>query len=462
MANTSDFFKFTLPENGEYVDTWDQELNKNLSLIDSWAAAVDEEIKDARFGSPDLKTFLQQAHNTDGSLKATPEVVRSRSSHVYGDETQAGADFELANRLFQSDKEVYQAREGFSDLRSALARRSGKANMVLEGAMDLNGYPTWLGQTGINIQIDGSITPLIFSINGLLGRCRKLEQISISGTAGTKYLYAQFNTQGIVRIDGDSSTPGPATANGKIGSDGFKIRIFEDTTIDFTQQDVKLGDELEILGTGDNIGTYLIAEVAPGGNVNRLKIKGVFPANAQASLDYVIRDPMAVTLGFDSVKTPSATKLYIGEAAWDGSAVTSSTPLHFKDYFIGDWRAVNLASASSFTEVWNHRLMDDALQVTVQVSQTNDGTGAVEELSLTKLASTLALANTLALSNGDQTLSGALVLNGLVTLTSSAKAVWTTKQVTISNATANQFYTDFSGVARQGGYIRVVVKKLRK
>ncbi len=474
MASTTPFLNLLVPLNGEYVDTWDQPLNENLQKIDAWAEDIGLEIADARFGQPTLKAFLEISHNNDGSLKPSEEIINSRSSFTYGDETPSAVDFDLASRLHQGDKEVFDAREGYSDLRNALAVRAFRGNMVLDGAKDSNGYPTWMGFTGINIQVDGSTTDVIFMASGLLGRVRKLEQISISGTIGVKHLYFQHSADGVIIVDGDSTTAPPASANGSIGSDGSKVRLFEDTTVDFTAAGVQPGDVLEILGTGVNAGIYQVRVVAPGGNNNRLQIYGVFPGGAQASLNYTVKDPMAGVLGFEDTKSPATGKLYIGEADWDGSAVIAVRPLHFEDYFIGDWRSVDVSGSPTFTESWNHRLLDDALEVQVQVSQANDGSAFVETLSLAQLNNTLALNNTLtntdslSLSAGDQTLSGtvtltgALSLDGTVVMARSAKAKWTNSVITVSNVVNNLFYKDYNNIDQQTGFVRVVIKKLRK
>jgi hypothetical protein len=310
MSSTTTFLGLLLPLNGEYVDTWDGPLNENLTKIDSWASGISQEIIDARFGETSLKLFLQKSHNADGSLKPTEEVLNSRSSLLYGDESPTGVNFDLATRLFQSDKEVFYAREGSSDLRQARSVRSSKASKVLEGTKDANGFATWLGSTGTNVNLDGVTQNILFLISGKVSRVRKLEQIAISGAVGTKHLYAQFNAEGIIRVDGDSTTAPPVSANGTCGTDGLKVRLFVDSSVDFTTQDVKPGDLLEILGNGLNAGLYQIHSVAPGGNNNALRIMGVFPGGALASLNYTIRDPFAVTLGFDDSLTPADTFMY--------------------------------------------------------------------------------------------------------------------------------------------------------
>ena len=499
MSTTTSNLNLELPGNGEYVDTWDFPLNQNFTKIDTWAGDIESEIQDARFGQATLKDFLQVSINSDGSLKPTEEVSKSRSSFTYGDETATGDNFDLASRLYQSDREVFDARDGYSDLRELNSIRSFKASMVLDGLKDSNGYPAWLGFTGANAQIDGDSTDLILMIGGAIGRVRGLSQVTISGAIGTKYIYAQYNPSGLIRVDGDSTTAPPASANGIIGSDGIKVRVLEDTTMDFTTQDVKPGDILEILGSGVNAGKYQIVEIAPNGNNNQVKIKGVFPGGTQAGLNYTITDPKAVTLGFDDTKSPSLTKMYIGEVDWDGSAILAVRALHFEDYFVGEWRSVNVSSSATFTEIWNHKLFDDALEVQVQVSQANDGSDYIETLSLSQISSSVSLTNTLgvaisgapslsgtvsngtlavssgtlsgSVSNGtlaatsgtlSTSLTGSLALSSSIRDTHSAKARWNKTQVTVSNVTNNLFYKDYSGVERTTGFVRVVVKKLRK
>ena len=462
MANTSDFLKLVLPQNGEYVDTWDQPLNDNLNVIDAWAKAVATEIADSRFGETSLKNFLQIAHQPDGSLKATAEVVKSRSSSAYGDENPDGTDFDLAKRLSQSDKEVLAAREGYSDLRSNAAFRSFSAGMVMDGAKDSNGYPTWLGSTGVNLQIDGSITPVHFMIGGFIVKTRKLEQLTIAGGVGTKQLYATYNPNGLIIVDGDSAVAPPLVASGTVGSDGAKIRLFEDLTVDFVTSGVKPGDVLEILLNGQNSGQYSVKQVGVLGNPNRLIIQGVFPGSAQASLNYTISDPFAVSFGYDDVQAPVQGKLYIGEADFDGTAITATRAMHFQDTFIGEWRAVDLSATASFTEIWNHKLFEDALDVDVQVSIMNDGSEPVEKLSHMGHTNSLSVANSLSLSAGAQVLSGSVSLSGSLIVNHSAKVRWTKTTVSVSNASANLLFKDFSGTDHQVGYVRVVVKKLRK
>lgn len=460
MANISPFLKMTLPENSEYMDTWDSPLNDNFLAIDTWAKDIQDEIVEARFGKTSLFNFLSLSHNSDGSLKPTDEVKASRSSALYGNKSATSIAYTLYERLAQGDLETLKLRAGYSDTREMVSNIIEKKNAVLSGPKDSNGYPTWIGYTGVNLQVDGSATPVVFSIFGKIAKLRKNQQVVISGGAGARYLAAVFNEDGLVTVDGDSATPPPASSTGTIGSDGVELTILEDLEVDFTTKDVRAGDVLDILGTGDNAGRYLIKTVAPGGNVNRLQVIGIFPGATESSVAYNVRDFNAVSFVADTAKDPA--KFYVAELYFDGSAITSAMAISYSDFFVGEWRSVDLAVTPTFTETWNHALFDDAIEVTYQVSQANDGSQPVEFLTVMGIENTLLLSNTLALNPATpQALTGAVAFTGGVTPTRGIKASVTNKTVTISNLVNNFLYKDFSGASRNSGFVRVIAKRVR-
>lgn len=478
MATQTSFLKLVLPLNGEYRDVWDGPINDNFTKIDTWADAIEQELVGSRFGESTLQDFLAISHNIDGTLKPTDEVVKARSSIAYGDEFSPGNDFELGDRINEGDKEVLTAREGYPTIRDGLAARALSVNQVVRGSANVNGYPSWLGFTGPNAQVDGSVDPLWLMIDGYLCRVRTLKQVTISGGSGTKYLYAQFDADGEIVVDGDSSSAPPASANGTTGTDTSKIRLFQDLTVDFSSENVQAGDLLEIVG-GANDGKYQIDEVAPGSNNNRLKIKGVFPGGTLSSLDYNVIDPVGVSLGFDAVQVPATGKFYIAEIDYDGAAITAVRPIHFKDTFVGEWRSVDVSSGpGTFEEIWNHNLLDDALDISVQVSQANDGSLPIEELSLSSLTSTLGVSinNGLIFSAGTfdpgtsdasysplPSLTGSITgsTTGAVNPDRSVRMQWTKTQVYVKNLIATKFYVDYTNAARQSGFLRVVIRKRR-
>ena len=468
MATKTNYLKLTKPLNNEYQDTWDVPMNANSDLIDAWAEAIYNEIFDARFGKVSLATFLAIGHAIDGSNLPTTEAVAARNSFAYGDENPDQTDFTLKQRLDSDDKEIFGAREGMSDIRDNLAARDFARNEIVFGAKNANGYPTWLGFTGINAQLDGSSTVLWMKISGLMARVRNIKQITVSGAVGVKYLYADLDpVNGEKVVAGDSLNPPPTTANGTVGSDGTKVRIFEDLTRDFTTLNVKVGDLLELLGTTLNAGKYVISEIAPSGDVHRLKIKGIFPAGPMASLDYNIYDPVGVTLGSSDTNIATPNRFYFGEADWDGSGITAVRTISFNDSFIGEWRGVDVSGSPTFTETWNHNLFDDALSLSVQVSSANDGSQPVEQLSLDNFTTTLGVdrTNSLYLNPATpQTLNGdvTVALTGSIYPDRSVAAQWTKYQVTIKNTTPSVFYRDYSGALKQTGYTRVILSKVRK
>ncbi|NDD05269.1 MAG: hypothetical protein EB078_10215, partial [Proteobacteria bacterium] len=218
---------------------------------------------------------------------------------------------------------------------------------------------------------------------------------------------------------------------------------------------------LTILGTGSNAGVYQIKEIAPSGNVNQLKIYGVFPGGVSSGLNYTVSDPLGVTLGFDDEKVESADKLYLGESDFDGFGATAVRPLHFKDTFVSEWRAVDVSSSASFEEIFNHGLYSDAVDISVQASQADDGSAPIEELSLGSSTNTLGVvvSNNLAVSSG--VLSGNITasLSGSLNPDRAVRVQWTKYKVFVKNLIASTFYRDYTGAARQSGFIRVLVKK---
>lgn len=478
MASRTTFLQLVVPLNGEFEDTWDSPVNENWGRLDTFASGVSDEITQARFNKGNLRAFLEVAHNPDGTLKPTAEVNEARSSVTYGDEDEDETDLSLAGRLDLGDREILLARSGQPSLREGLAFRSHLKHQVIDGAKDSNGYPTWLGFTGTIVRIDGSVTPLWLMADGHVMRSRVQEEVNLVGeSAGVKYIFAQYQPDGVVRVDGDSSTPPPAAPNGITGNDGTKDRQFTDNTVNFTTEDIAVGDILEILGTNLNSKEYRIREIGPGGNVNALLINGFFPGGTIASLDYVIKDMLSPTYGFDTTMTPAPGKIYIGEADFDGTSVTAVRALNFKDVFVSEWRAIDVGGGSpTFEEIFNHNLMSTELEFVVQVSQANDGTQPVELMSLATLQSTLGVTinNTLSFNAGffdpgttDATysplpsLTGGVSgsISGAVVNDSSVMAKFSRTQLFIKNAISARFYRDYDNVQRQTGFLRVIVRK---
>jgi hypothetical protein len=511
MANRTTYLGLILPGFGEYNMKWYEPLNNNLAAIDAWAALTNQEIVDARMGATTLYDFLTVAHNSDGSLKATDEVKAARNSPVYGFLTPAPQEFSLTQRIDEGDREVWGAREGQSSLREALAQKIlGIKNQIVSGSKDGDGYPTWMNRTdSMVIGVNGAVTNLILLIDGHISKIRKLQEITITGSDGLKYLYADYNMNGVVTVDGDATTPPPVAATGTTSADDEgDFTIFSDTEHpDWTIQDVKPGDILTLLD-GQDAGIYYIKQVGygtPSSDNSKLQIVGRFPVGGLSTINYTISDPLAVTLGFNTTGAETPGRIYIGECTVVSGAidVSSIRPRHFQDSFVSEWRAFDVGSTLTQPETFNHCLGSDLLDISVQVSQVDDGSGPIEELSTaaidgvsvavakggldvastdnrtvgvtapsfnggslapnTPQVFTPAFLGSLSVSYGgsiSNAVSGdpiATVSGGLMSRSVSLK--WDRNQVFVQNAVEGVFYTDFDGVARTSGFIRVVARK---
>jgi hypothetical protein len=475
--------------------------------------STNEEIVNARFSQATLSAFLGIGHETTGKLKPTDEMIAARFSPVYPFPDPVPTTYLLKNRIDKPDWEIWYGREGQTDLRSLHAFRApGIKNQILEGSKDIYGYPTWMGNTGANVQIDGSVTPVWFSIDGKLARVRTLKTLTLSGSSGTRYIYAQYLADGDVGkivVDGDATTPPPAAAVGTTSLDiSSQAVYFNDKTRDFTALDVKAGDILTLLDLSD-AGTYIIYEVAPGSTISQLQIIGMFPVGGITPINYLIYDPLAVSLGFDTAEVAAAGKLYIGEADFDGVAVTAIRPRHFTDTFIGAWTAVDVTAGTpdlgtnipgEYELKYDHNLGSDILDISVQVSTSDTGAAPVEEMCILSITNGLnvSITDSIAFSKTDNltfsqathatdslapntpqvftqgsfyggglggtityTKSGSVTgsLSGDIEIDNGVRVKWSKNSIWIKNAVSNKFFTDYSGTANTTGFIRVIVRK---
>lgn len=492
MADTTTNIGLTLPGFGEFDDSWWEPLNENFTKIDTEIGALKDEIVDARHSEASLKDFLDVGHNSDGTLKPTEEVIDGRNTFLYGHrDPDSGDEFTLKSQADNSGRELWRAREASLSLVDSLAFREYAASKrVISGSADGNGQPTWMGSTGANINIDGGTTPLFMMIDGYVHRIRTLKQLLLSGASGTKYIYAERQVDGVVTVDGDSTTPPPVSPGGTTAADGLaEMTIFADTTKDFTTEDVKIGDYLTLID-GQDAGTYLILEIAPGGVVSKLKIVGKFPVGGQSNINYTISDRQCPVLGFATAETVTAGRLYIGEADFDGVSITAYRPRNFGDSYISPWQSIDVSAPALLSEIiLPHLLGSDKLDISIQVSQADDGSQPVEELSVGQVGNgtltftpsngslavdigTLVTA-AVQLSAGDQTvtqqpaLSGAPgltgtvggALSGTISATRSLAMKWDRNRVYIKGLLSGVFYTDYGGVVRQTGKLRVIARR---
>ena len=482
MATYTNFLGLILPGFDEYTNSWWEPLNDNFTSIDTSISGISAEIIAARQSKTSLLAFLQVGHNSDGTLQAAPEVIRARVSPIYGFLDSGLSPLPLKSRLDSLDYELYLARRGQTSLVGGLAFASpGLKDMVLSGTADGSGAPAWLGFTGANARIDGTASVLYLLINGYTCRVRTQRTIVVSGASGTHYLKATYAPGGVVTLDGT----GLANGQTSLDTDGF-MTLFTDSASNFATSDVQPGDILTLTTSAD-AGQYVIAEVAPGGIVTQLKIIGSFPTGGLSSIGYTCTDPLGVTLSQATSPTTTSGTSVIGEADFDGSAVTAVRARQFKDVYNSPWRFFDLTSTANHEEIFSHLLGDDILDVQIHVSQANDGSAPVEMLSIADViqdtalsivdGKTVSIANTLTFnagSSGATLTGGAVALSaavtgslggtisgtaGAVSMARSVACKWDRNRVYVRNVTPSLLYKDYSGAQQQTGYVRVVVRK---
>jgi hypothetical protein len=483
MATTTPVLGLVLPGNGEFTDDWDQPINNNATIIDTTIGTIQTLLQNAAGSTADLTTRLAVSLNPDGTLLPVPDILAAQNSFLFGyvDPANTPTAYTLKQQIDNLGKELWYARAASATLLDALAAAQfGFPNQIVSGTQNVNGYPTYISNSSNIVRFDGSVTPIVLMIGGYTARVRTLAPVTISGAAGTYYIYAARNIGGVVVVD-DST----GTANGATSADGLgNMSIFTDSTEDFTTLNVNPGDLLTITD-GNDAGAYLISAVAPAGYTNfQLQIVGHFPIGNQSGAHYTITDPLAPTLSavISSGSAP-ANSIIIGEADFDGTAVTASRPRAYRNDFVGEWRSVTVAGPQVLPEqIFNHWLGTDKIDVVVQVSQANDGSAPVEEISLSQLVSSLgvSLNNTLGVNvtngtlaftpgSGGGSLGGSVAgnltgglsssLTGSVGETRSLAMQWDRNQVKVKGLTSGVLYTDYNGVVQTGGYLRVLARR---
>lgn len=411
------------PARAEFSGSWDIPMNANADVIDSAVGDLQTEVDAARGSQATLNARLNVAMDATGNIVPSAEIVAARISTVYGAQASIDARVELA------DTEILTARQNLSSLRDILANNlSGyKDNCVISAP---NGF---LSFTGANVYVNGSVTPVIADINGYRQVVSTQISTTISGVSGTYYVYLQRNSAGQIVLD----RTGAGLNTGAITTDTLgALTVLNDATQNFVTQNIKAGSLVQITSAGSvNLGTYVISAVNYNGNPNSLQIIGTF-VSAQSNLNYKIIDPIAPTVGFSATApasrfTPVSDKVYIGQAVFDGTNVTSVVSYALKGHYEG-FTSVTL-TGGLYSITVPHNLGYVPSNVQVFGTQASDFSVALERLS-----------------DGNMTSSS---LNRNV-ITSVDKL-----NVHIKNPTNGVFYQDFSGATQTAGFVFVIVDR---
>ena len=473
MASKTNFLNLTLPGNNEYNDTWDEPLNSNFVKIDEEIETISNEILEARFEKTSLAEFLQVSHFSDGSLKASPEVAAAQNSPVYGSNDESGNEFTLSNRLDRADREVYDARERSASLLDNLAKRFSDFDYmdnVIDGAKTASNQPNFLSSAAAEFKLDADPTPLIFNIGGYYMMIDEDINVVATGSDGTKYLVAKKPTTPFLKVDKQTQEEGVATTN-PLNND--KVQIFSDSTQDFVNLNIRAGMVLKLLNS-ENVGEYVIDEVAPSGNIAHLLIKGNFK-KAIGSINYQIIDPLRPEFSVEDSYTVEKGKCIIGEGQFVSGALVSSLAYNFKGKFESDMESINVSTIPTFEKVFNHNLGKIPKKIQIFASQANDESLAFEPLSMATLGNDLSIdiTNTITYTPGSfspgttdasytpGSISGDVTgsLSGSVYTLRSVVIKITKTQIFVKNIKNNHFYRDYDNVDRTEGFLKVVCEK---
>jgi hypothetical protein len=421
MASKTPNLGLIKPARGEFEGSWDIPLNANADVLDGKMGDTITEVTNARGSASSLADRLTVALNADGSLKAVPEVTDARTSTVYSDQTS------LDLRLEKGDREVYDARSGSTLLIDSLAFNADDDvhNSVLSAP---NGF---LSFTGANVKVDGSVTSVVANINGYRQVVRTLKSTTISGSAGTYYIYLQRSTTGEIILDRTGG--GQNTGAVGIHSGDGKLRKLTDTTQNFNTIGVKPGDILEITSlSSTNAGQYVVDSVLSNTEV---LVLGLF-VTTQSSLNYKITNPLAPTLTFTATVPAKrfarvTDKIYIGRAVFDGTNVTSVTSYALKGRF-EQFFSITLSSGN-FAQTVSHNIGYFPSKVQFFASQNNDYSVVLEPLSDADMVSS--------------------------TLQRSVISKYDDMTITVKNATNGIFYKGYDGTSQTTGYLLVVATR---
>ncbi len=365
MATKTPNLGLIKPGQGEYENNWDVPLNKNADLIDGFLSDVISEVQGARGTKATLTQRIDVALNADGTFRDFPEIVEARNSPIYG--TVSGVDAAtLGSRIESSEFELFYARQGASSLVGGIASTGG------DTATDcVVSAPTgFLTFTGSSLKLDGSMQPIVLNINGYRQIIRRLASVSVSGIAGTQYVYVSKTSAGQTYLDRSAA----GQNNGGIGTDTTTGRLCKltDTSQDFISSGVAAGDVLEITTASSiNAGRYIVESVT---SANTLLIKGAF-STTQLNLGYKLTDPLAPSVSVTTEAhakrfAPMSGKICVGRVVFDGTniidAITYPVGAKFEQTL-----PITLASGT-FSQTVAHKIGYIPSKISVYASQTSD------------------------------------------------------------------------------------------
>jgi len=472
MSTRTDFLGLELPANNEYNDSWDIPINKNFVLLDQEMESVSTEVQEARFSKTSLANFLTVAHYDDGTLRPTEEATDSANSPIYGSNYPSGIDYTTSDRLNFVDFETFNSREGQVDVQANISYHSSGfhyPNLTVSGPATSEGQPNFLTASGSEFILNGAPDPIHFNIGGYHMQLDIDISISASGFDGPKYLVAKRPTTTTVVTSGVAT--GQTINN---AANNNKVDLFTDISKDFVADGVRAGMTIQILGTGDNAGKYVVLETSFNGDPQVLRIIGDFKS-AVSLLDYSVSNDLQPEFSIEDTYVEEPGKCIIGEATYLAGTLGGAITYAFKNQYESGYVGVDVSTLTVVETVLNHNLGKIPRTITIYITQASDGSLPLEPMSVCGIDNDLAtvVSNTVTLDPGvwDPGASGANYnplpsLSGDVTVNlqggvfplNAVRVKFTKTQIFIKNITDNFLYRDYDDNNWQQGFYKVFVR----
>jgi len=462
MATKTTNLGLIKPAKGEYFGSWHAPVNGNFDVVDQSVGDLQTEVLNARGSQGSLTARLDNGLNADGTLKPTTEVVKARSSKIYGSDDVDG-DFDIDKRIEQSDREIWDARAQLPSLRAGMAwMEDGNTNNSMISAPS-----NPLTFSGAVVTLNGGVSDVEANINGYRQVARVNKSVTIAGAAGNYYLSLDRQSSGEVYYTGiaGSGTVSTYIVTGKLAK-------FSASATNFVTLGVKPGDILEITGpiANPNIGQYVVhsTNVEDGVNLatNEIRVIGEF-TSASTGLDYEIINTITPALNFTGTAhakkfAKTSGKIFVGRCVFDGANVTSLVNYALKGVY-ADFTSVTLGGGD-FSSTIAHNLGFIPSKIEIYASQANDFSQPLEPLSVSEMSTGGASITTGSASLSPATPQAITYVAPVITYTAptlvrSVIVRFTDTTIEVKNATNGVFYKDFSGATQTSGYLYIVAER---
>jgi hypothetical protein len=377
MPTFTDFLNLTLPELGEFVDSWNEPNNQNFEAIDDWTDELHANLVGTGTGSTwaalrgtenNLADRLAVSINPDGTvnISGSQDILDMSTSAYKG--TFSGP----SERLDDADREIFEAGSPIPDARftpivpagpsagfphaeldDGIAIRCADYGADAAEALSSPHVPwapglvtggadpiiTGSGTEG-QVEINAATTPALFNIDGYIFRLREniLFDYALISPSNLDYVWIYVERKAVNYNDANFkySDPGgtPAAkdlrkrksgANGTTSGSTFSVGS---GTFDTEPFKAKEGDILRIT-SGGAAGDYVINALDGSTPNTKLTIKGTFKADLGPAVPYEVFDPYMPNIGaVVSSGTPSDPtsppdfeegRVYIGRVRHQGS-----------------------------------------------------------------------------------------------------------------------------------------------